>query len=880
MATLTELLTLDVEALLDRVCAFDADDRAALHRPAQQAWERYAWRDAIDGRKDRFTDEDGRRLELILMATAPADRLHWPADDAQSRIVRSRGSRFLHALARHVLHVMATEDFSPDFGVIRRAERDGLVTLDADDDYVLAMVSGLGGRFSGGGRRADLLRADPDLLARAFWRIFEIEGNRQVSLTNVDKYSSRTVQTWHDAVLDLLSDGTIDRARVLDATVAALGLGFPQYRAGWYSRLHAALAPSVDERAARQAGYAALLHSSVGPTVALAVDALTAVQKAGRLDHDADALAHGLVAAVLVPAKSTATKALTLAARIGGGQPAVIVAALGHPHADVQAAAVELSRVRGEPGPVLSALPTLAPVVAAAAREWLGSLGLLSARTPAVTAPVAPPDVAAPALEAVVPITDPAELAEAFAILLADPTDAELLERALCAAARLGPEPGEYAGLARRAARLLRDGPAYEWELLLDVVAGVVLAAAHAPPVRRLPPLPPQVRLLAGRAAAVESALRAGRRFAPCAEPTHAGGWIAPAVLVERLATGAAPDPLDAVAALLRLGPDPAGVSPAIRDAAAAVPGAVGTALRYALGGPPPESLSRPDRPLWIAAARARAPRGDDAPLIGRGPGFDAAGAGRAPAWRVWFDPEWSPYRPIRVAALGPAAEPAPPDPALPTVALAHADSFDRLPSGPWHPWLASMWPGNIEPLLAMALRFQLASLDGTVDGGVSAHALHLLDRTVAELPPLSPYVVGAGLAGAGISERTAAVDTAAALLPQRMDPATLASAMATLAPAVPLNRWADSLGDLSVAGLGAQVRALLTALLPSLDRTSRGLHTLVELLRDEHLRAAVPVTDPTLRQWLSAAGGRSKTTAAARSLLGYLAPADPAAPA
>ena len=35
---------------------------------------------------------------------------------------------------------------------------------------------------------------------------------------------------------------TVDRARVLDATVAALGLGFPQYRAGWYSRLHAALA--------------------------------------------------------------------------------------------------------------------------------------------------------------------------------------------------------------------------------------------------------------------------------------------------------------------------------------------------------------------------------------------------------------------------------------------------------------------------------------------------------------------------------------------------------------------------------------------------------------------------------------------------------------
>jgi hypothetical protein len=856
---LTELLALDAGVLLDRVCAFTAEEREALHRPALRAWERYAWRDAIDGRADRYTKDEGRRLELILMATAPADRSHWPADDQQLRIARSRGGRFLNALARHTVQEMATQDYSPDFGIIRRAERDGLVTLDADDDYVLSMVNQLGGRFHGGGRRADLLRADPELLARAFWRIFEVEGNRQVSLANVDRYPGSGVQTWHDVVLDLLSDGTVDRARVLDATVAALGLGFPQYRAGWYSRLHAALAPSVDERAARQAGYATLLRSPVGPTVALAVGALTAVHKAGRLDHSA-ALADGLAAAVLVPAKSTATKALALAAMVD--TRSVIVAALGHPHPDVQAAAVEHLRACGEGGAVLAALPALAPAVAAAARGWLGV-----AAPPAVTAPVAPPEVAAPVLEPVAPITEPAELAEAFAILLADPTDAELLERALCAAARLGPDPGEYAGLARRAARLLRDGPAYEWGLLLDVVARMVFAAASVRPVRRLPSLPPQVQLLAGRVAAVESALRAGRRFAPCAEPTHAGGWIAPDVLVQRLAAGTAPDPLDVVAALLRLGPDPAGAPAAVRDAAAAIPGAVGTALSYALGGPPPASLGRPDRPLWIAAARARAPRGDDAPLIRRGPGFDAAGAGRAPAWRVSVDPE-RPYTPIRVGALGPAAAPAPPDPALPTVALAGVDSSVRTPDAPWLPWLATVWPGNIEPLLAIALQHQNNALHGADSGGAGAHALQLLGGTLAGLPPLSPYIVGAGLGAATIGDRTVAVDAAAALLPARMSPAALAAAMTTLAPAVPLNRWADSLGDLSTAGLGAQVRALLTALLPALDRRARGMHALVELLRDEHLRAGAPVTEPALRQWLAAASGTSKTATAARALL------------
>lgn len=138
----------------------------------------------------------------------------------------------------------------------------------------------------------------------------------------------------------------------------------------------------------------------------------------------------------------------------------------------------------------------------------------------------------------------------------------------------------------------------------------------------------------------------------------------------------------------------------------------------------------------------------------------------------------------------------------------------------------------------------------------------------------MSPYVVAAGLAAATIGERTVAVDAAAALMPQRMSAAALAAAMATLAPAVPLNRWAASLGDLSMAGLGGQVRAVLTALLPCLDRRTRGLHALVELLRDEHLRAGVPVTEPALRQWLAAADGRSKTATAARSLLDPQLPA------
>ncbi len=221
---------------------------------------------------------------------------------------------------------------------------------------------------------------------------------------------------------------------------------------------------------------------------------------------------------------------------------------------------------------------------------------------------------------------------------------------------------------------------------------------------------------------------------------------------------------------------------------------------------------------------------------------LDWAGAGRVPAWRVWSDPEQR-YFPIRAVSTGPAAPPERPDSALPTVALAVTErSLQWVPGAPWHQWLATMWPGNIEPVLAVALDHLILSLDGSNDMGAGDHALDLLTRTVAELPPLSPYVIAAGLGRSRLGERTVAVDAAAALLPSRVSPEAVAAAMVTLAPAVPLNRWANALGDLAAAGRGAEVRAILAALLPSLNRT--------------------------LRDWLAAVTGGSKTATAARELL------------
>ena len=848
MADLLELLALSRAALLDRLGGLSAAERKALFPAVRRAWD---------------AGGSSELLWLIWFATAPADSAFWPRDPDELWLVRQRGARYLQALAGHTLRALATErDAVPRFDEIRALERTGELTFPADDQYVLAMINHVGSHLLDGPSGADLLRADPELLERAFWRIFEVEGNQQVSLAGKDRYGG----AWQRTVLELLADGTIDRARVLDATIAALGRGFSAFRSRWFLRLHEELHPQLPETTERQAEYAAMLRAPTAPTVALALTVLGGIAKAGRLD--APMVGPGLAAAVHAPAKATAIRALRLADRLPSAAGAV-AAALHHPDADVQATALRLLQRRDDAAgrqAVRAALGSLAPAVAADARAWLG----LAAATYRAEAGVDHPGTP---LRPVAPITDPAELAEAFAVLLADPGDAELLERALGAAARLGPDPDRYAGLARRAARQIGGWPTREFGLLPDVVGRVVLAAARAPRASRQPRRPPAPLMhLAERAATSAAALRTGQRYAPCAEPTHEGGWIAPSVLVERLLNGGTYR-LDAVAALLRLGPDPlAHTDPALVEAASGVPGSCGAALRYALGSPLPDRVDPADRPLWIAAARARAPYDDDPALLRLGADFDLPGAGRAPAWRVHVEP--SPYRePVRIDAAEPSPAAGAADPLLPTLDLAAIHAWTDRPLDEWYDWLATVWPGNIAAMLVVALAEQQFWLWGSSRVAPASPGLGLLARTAAALPPMAAPVLAAGLGMPTLAQRTPAVDAAVALLPHRLTPTALAAAMATLANVVPLPRWADSLRDAATAGRGTEIRALLTALLPALEPGTRGLHTLLGLLHDEHLRSATPVTDPALRAWLAAVPGSGAAARSARLISALPAP-------
>jgi hypothetical protein len=96
------------------------------------------------------------------------------------------------------------------------------------------------------------------------------------------------------------------------------------------------------------------------------------------------------------------------------------------------------------------------------------------------------------------------------------------------------------------------------------------------------------------------------------ATPTHRGGWIDPRIFVERLKALRDPGGLrhrfDLIGALLRLAPD---FRAEALESAADLPEPSGRIVRYALGGS--ERPTASDRDLadeWLAAARARDPRG------------------------------------------------------------------------------------------------------------------------------------------------------------------------------------------------------------------------------------------------------------------------------
>ena len=503
----------------------------------------------------------------------------------------------------------------------------GVVPRPDSDDYALGLmclVERHGKKFL-----RDYIAEDPGLPA-VLPRVFDVEGNADVSLANIDKFIGVS-ESWSRQLLGLCEDGTLDRGLLLDRTLGALERDWPQYRAGWFKGFHELLAPTAAQMQPHAARYLQLCHSRIPPTVTLALDALDTLEKDGAVEPSnlIDALAPVLVTG----AKGQVETALKLLDRCVArdaalASPAARAAAtaLVHEAAPLQAKVLQRLEKWTRAPADHEELRRYLPGIAASHRARLAALigedaGALPAATPAPAAPTASPQRAAPLDpdRAIVPVTDLDELVQAIAYAFENDTDTDALERAfgaLVVAAPIADADRARFGPVRKRVAKLKAPVAFELGRLLAFVLDG----------ERLPPLPerdsgnrfePMHRVLSARTEALIDLAAQGKRLVPLSTPTHQRGFIDPAELVRRqralVDASAFTAASEQALALLRLAP---GATAADRDAARALPDSpFARALRYALGD---DIAPGPEKPLYCAAARIRHPGADDAVLLAK----------------------------------------------------------------------------------------------------------------------------------------------------------------------------------------------------------------------------------------------------------------------
>jgi Family of unknown function (DUF6493) len=765
--------------------------------------------------------------------------------------------------------------------VVRPLVRQGFVPRPDRPSYTIAMLAATRRRAA-----ADLVADDPELLAVEAWRLFEVEGGGEDSLANHEKFFG---DTWGDLFRDLATRDPAIRDRLLDASVAALARDFATYRAGWYSRFHETLAPTDDERARRSDAYLGLLRSRVGPTVSFAVAALASVDHAGRLSPD-DLLDR--IGPVLAEGGAgTANAALGLVGRAGArsaedARRAAVVAAdaLANASPDVQRAAVALigGLVRETDAAVARAVADRLAGVAASQRsavaELIARLGGAGAapppQRPGAGVP-APSALAAPMAidpdRAIEPLSSIEALVDVAVSVLESGEPADDVERVMDAVGRLGAErPATFsrltAAIARRARTILarrESVPFNGFDARADVAAVLLAWAAGElvePTAGHRSVHPGGGAFLSARARDLAEAVAAGRAFVGVAAPTHRGGWIDPAVLVDRLEGGQPASTIDLVAAVLRLAPD--GRAAAL-DAATGLGGEAGAVVRYALGG---HEAIGPTAAWWVAAARVRAPGEDDPAVETRHPGL-GPGAGRAARVRLTVrDPKRS-YGGFGLEIEPPLGDATGID--LPTVLMLRTMSSFSW-TGRSEPamlrWMATIQPGDRETWAATGSLPIARNIDWWSAEWANRAYLEPFVDAVTPIGPHGRALVGIALGAKEAGERGLATDVATlALGDGRLTASTLAEglrAAAAISCDRP-NRWALSLADVAAPSddHAAAVADAIGRTLPAL--AGRPPAKLVPLLRllDE-LTAGTGAPAPTdarpVLEDIGAAGGQA----------------------
>jgi hypothetical protein len=523
------------------------------------------------------------------------------------------------------------QDDHRNWTLVRQLIRAGCAEKPDVPDYVYGMIEELRSRAfpyhkpAMGSLRAAILE-DADLLQDEIWRIFDHEGTTRCSLA-ARECGAKENDSWRMTLLSLCEEGKLSRDRLLDRSLDAISRDYKANYSTWFISLHEGLAPTEKEIQARQTRYIALLGSANPATTKFALEALFRLAKTGVLDRSA--VLEAIEPALRVKAKGTVKQALRLLERTDDGSretrhaiARVATAALLNEAPEVQLAALHvIKEFRDEANAEFEAeIQSFCEGLAASVRpkfeQIFGSVsGTVATSVPAEAKPLVQ------SAQGILPIETLDELLDRAAFAVENPEAVQEWERVLDGLSRLchlrRANMISYAGpllkrlrdrtpLEHRALWMFPTGMAML--LLRSWIEGVNYFATGQPEE------PSFGTFLTRRIIGMKEHVLSGVSLPLVAAPTEVGGWVNGAELVSRIErwveSGISIPTEESVAAILRLAPD--GREKAI-GAATNIPGELGEAVRYALGGSNPKVGKT--APLWIAAARRRYPNSAD-PII------------------------------------------------------------------------------------------------------------------------------------------------------------------------------------------------------------------------------------------------------------------------
>lgn len=305
------------------------------------------------------SDDSRRRLAIAQIATLSACTLSelktmgWlavPAAKTAFQILSARRPAWLADYTEWLIKENARH-----WPLVRTLVRLGLSHRPEHENYILGMILSVNGFHDTGliGPQSRSLvtnlRSDAELLKDEVWRLFEIEGQGELTLAAHDKYLGNKSDDycWNLALKELSKTGELSRERLLDESLGSLNRGFSQFRVAWFSQFHELLEPSVKERLKRQDQYLLLLASPIPPTVTFALDALDIIDKERPIA--AETMLELLQPVLLAPHKGTAKRAVQWLDRLASREAkckarvaSAAAQALAHEAADVQKVVIEV----------------------------------------------------------------------------------------------------------------------------------------------------------------------------------------------------------------------------------------------------------------------------------------------------------------------------------------------------------------------------------------------------------------------------------------------------------------------------------------------------------------------------------------------------------